>query len=488
MPLVAPLAPLLVALPFLAATPPSPPLDACASPGAPPAILTLHPSMSAECASILGDDFNCTSRGVVAQVRLHPSACHVERDAAAAACAALPECVGVVRHAGRVATLKAAPRFSSAFLSAAAASRCARLAARARCRLLRGEAGCTAAAAFEWARAECPMSLRPAIEQRRRVRQACGALRRAGGFARREAARVPPPAAAAARGEAVLATVAVGKPPLVLTAARLGGAALPAWVAGAAPINSTGGGGGEDFRGLVKPRALLAWLEAQRVEEERLLVFIDGFDVDHGGCDDLEARYDAIVKETGAPIVFAAELGCQAQVAWPPGCSGIHEPYAEAKRWQEDVRLRQFTRCNEEGPSMCAPGGAPLRFLNSGGFAGPVGFILWMLRRVLAYPCEVVVQSQLSGSLMPDDQVAFSRFWLDWPKLVTLDYRASLFFSTFRFSRKALSKNPDGTIVASWASKTPLCFIHANGHFATFGLPFSKIPQPRRERNSNHGH
>ena len=70
-----------------------------------------------------------------------------------------------------------------------------------------------------------------------------------------------------------------------------------------------------------------AWpQEARALPYDQLLVFIDGFDVDYGGCPDFQRRYEAIVRQTGASIVFAAELGCEAQVAWPPGCSGIPDP------------------------------------------------------------------------------------------------------------------------------------------------------------------
>ena len=81
------------------------------------------------------------------------------------------------------------------------------------------------------------------------------------------------------------------------------------------------------------------------------------------------------------------------------------------------------------------------------------------------------------GSHAPDDQVALSRLWLDFPEHVALDYTGELFLSTFRLKPAALRRAPDGSIGPAWLpASQPACFLHTNGVYTRFGAPLNRIP------------
>ena len=124
---------------------------------------------------------------------------------------------------------------------------------------------------------------------------------------------------------------------------------------------------------------------------------------------------------------------------------------------------------------------APLKFLNSGGFAGPAAALRRLLDAVAAFPCEALLDTSPGGSMQPNDQIAFGRIWHSWRPNVTLDYTGRLFLPLYRFRRDALVPKDDGSGVrAAWERSEPLCFVHANGHKNFLGFPLERVARVTR--------
>jgi hypothetical protein len=200
----------------------------------------------------------------------------------------------------------------------------------------------------------------------------------------------------------------------------------------------------------------------------RLVAFIDGSDVFHGGCSQKEfmkAYYD-IVRASGAKIVFSAEIVCGEQDCnkvpdvpiWASRLGGgkdleggFWKQYAEGCHgtWTDECAARRD--CGGSAPCADPPA---VKFLNSGFFIGPVAEISAMMDWTLLHYDETSVWG---------DQSAFAVYWLDNPDKVTLDYNGALTLQLSDLDWSLLEVDKSRGIIWNQGFQRVQCLIHGNG-------------------------
>lgn len=168
---------------------------------------------------------------------------------------------------------------------------------------------------------------------------------------------------------------------------------------------------------------------------ERVVLFVDAYDVLF-----LPAGTEILTRflAFGAPIVFSAELAC-----WPfEDLAGEYPEPAVTDLEPVDPRIAAL----RPKPPLAVP----LKYLNSGSYIGYAGAV----RDALL---------ELSPEDEDDDQGLFTRYFLDHPEKVSLDYQASLFHTLFGVGaeRFVLESNPLG--LRSKITGSHPCLVHGNG-------------------------
>jgi hypothetical protein len=214
-------------------------------------------------------------------------------------------------------------------------------------------------------------------------------------------------------------------------------------------------------------RAILAGADPVALGN-RLVAFIDGSDVFHGGCSQEEfmEAYQDIVRASGAKIVFSAEIVCGEQdcnkvpdvPVWASRLGGgkdleggFWKQYAEGCHgtWTDECAARRD--CGGSAPCAEPPA---VKFLNSGFFIGPVAEISAMMDWALLHYDEVSVWG---------DQSAFAMYWLDNPDKVTLDYNGVLALQLSDLDWKLLEVDKKRGVVWNQGFQRVQCLIHGNG-------------------------
>ena len=194
-------------------------------------------------------------------------------------------------------------------------------------------------------------------------------------------------------------------------------------------------GMGETWRGfLQKLEALRRFLAG--LPGDRICLFTDGYDTVYlqpGTV--IEAQF----KKIDRPVVFSAEMSFHA-----PGNETIVDRYP--------------------------PSPTIYRYLNSGGFIGYAAPLNQILARILADP-----QTE-------DDQSLLSRYFLDHPDEIALDYRAELFVNTSNRQYDEDLECREGRLYNRQTGTWP-CILHTPGgyygvlEFYSRKLPFSRAIQ-----------
>lgn len=214
-------------------------------------------------------------------------------------------------------------------------------------------------------------------------------------------------------------------------------------------------------------RAILAGADPKEVGE-RLVAFVDGSDVFHGGCSEAEFLrvYRDITKASGAKIVFSAEIVCGEQDCnkvpdvpeWATRLGGgknleggFWATYAEGCHgmWTDECAARRD--CGGSAPCAEPPA---VKFLNSGFFIGPVAEISAMIDWTLLHYDEWSVWG---------DQSVFAVYWLDHPDLVTLDYNGMLALQLSDLDWKLLEVDKWNSVIWNKGYDRVQCLIHGNG-------------------------
>jgi len=185
--------------------------------------------------------------------------------------------------------------------------------------------------------------------------------------------------------------------------------------------------------------------------KEKIVVFADGEDVIMGGCDKSEMleKYNGIVKKSGAPIIFAAELWCfepptqkekplpgWGQCPEPGRAAWAQEAYGNDKELDEKIRAFQDERSIADKTTS-------LINLNSGFFMGPAIELLKMME----YASDAKMWFKLhNGTDYYGDQRMYSQYWFENPDKVTLDYGAELTLTAHGFKNEALKMDASGDV------------------------------------------
>merc|ERR1719231_2163725 len=170
-------------------------------------------------------------------------------------------------------------------------------------------------------------------------------------------------------------------------------------------------------------------------------MFVDGEDIIMGGCEKTELleKYNKIVKKSGAPIVFGAELWCfeppNGECPEPARADWAAKEYGDKEL---DEKLRSFQ--NEQS---FADKTTSLINLNSGFFMGPADELLKMMQ----YSSDPKMWFKLhNGTDYYGDQRMYSQYWFENPDKVTLDYGAELVLTANGFKKDALQVDPTGSV------------------------------------------
>lgn len=206
----------------------------------------------------------------------------------------------------------------------------------------------------------------------------------------------------------------------------------------------------------LKIKILIRWLETQPATQ--LVAFVDG-DVFWGGCslEEFVGAYNDIVRQTGAKVVFGAEMSCTDQ-----DCRKVPSIPSYAQWRTRD--WAQFAECPASWDEKCAQSRSCLAcsdppapmFLNSGFFMGPAGHLLKMT--LMANSHGNWEQKGIQG-----DQGIFAEYWLQHPDVVTLDYETRLVMNMAYLASNATSLNTTTGTVLNQARNHIACFVHGNG-------------------------
>jgi len=186
------------------------------------------------------------------------------------------------------------------------------------------------------------------------------------------------------------------------------------------------------------------------------------------------SEYEAIVRETGAEIVFGAELHKYpgAKRSLPRQLVPELPEWAKHNRPQlTDGSLMDYVDNNtyrEKG----------LIYLNAGGYIGRARAVLPMLETVITRmenctgedvealtPCSVMADGNaLPQWIAMNDQEQFWWYFVENQDRVTLDYRGRIFQCLSKYSNmsKVYEKDSEGYLWNAWL-KEKACFIHLNG-------------------------
>lgn len=211
----------------------------------------------------------------------------------------------------------------------------------------------------------------------------------------------------------------------------------------------------------LKVQLLSKWLQTQPAS--KLIAFVDG-DVFWGGCSlkDFVGAYNDIVRQTGAKIVFGAELGCIDQ-----DCTKVPD-VPQYARWRTRD-WAQYTKCpatwdeecaKQKSCHACSNPPAPM-FLNPGFIMGPAGYLFKM---------TLVAQSRFNqwASASDGDQGVFAEYWLQNPRDVTLDYETKLVMSLSYMAPNVTDVDTSTGAIINKARNQAQCFVHGNGPAKAF--------------------
>lgn len=189
------------------------------------------------------------------------------------------------------------------------------------------------------------------------------------------------------------------------------------------------------------------------IEENRLVIFADGNDVEFGGCSNIAENLQSISK---SGVIFSAEFGCgEVHTPFPPGCIAIPQP-SQGIYWP--INTQANCEITSHNPVPCAQGPFKYKYLNSGLFAGSKHAVLKMLRTIKRYPQPCFWNR---AKEVYSDQAMYIRYFLDHPTRVHLDYEGAHFLTTFRLKPKSTMRTMLG-VVLKWYS-SPICFLHHAG-------------------------
>ena len=174
---------------------------------------------------------------------------------------------------------------------------------------------------------------------------------------------------------------------------------------------------GEPWRGFLHRLAVLRKF-IEDLADEQLVLCSDGYDA-------IYLQPAAVISERfqgfSSPVVFSAEMSFHA-----PGNEAIADRYPES-------------------PTI-------YRYLNAGAFIGRCGPLKKILARVLA------------DSRTDEDQSLLSRYFLDHPGEISLDYRAELFVTTSNRQYDDDLESRDGRLFNRQTGTWP-CLLHTPGGY-----------------------
>jgi len=178
--------------------------------------------------------------------------------------------------------------------------------------------------------------------------------------------------------------------------------------------------------------------------EDTIVLVVDAFDVL------VLAGWDEILEKLtqfSTPIVFSAEKGC-----WPDKeLSTVYPP---------PPLLPQLS--DSESPKTSEQDGplSPYRYLNAGGYIGYAGAL------------REAIQELSPRDDDRSDQRHYTRYFLDHPDKVSLDYRATIFQTLFDVAPDDVAFDAtEPTRVINRLTGTRPCILHGNGR----GLPKEKL-------------
>jgi len=173
------------------------------------------------------------------------------------------------------------------------------------------------------------------------------------------------------------------------------------------PFVANAGAGQRWYSHVTKVLAMREWIRREQLPPHAIVAFVDGRDVIYGGCRVVEfvARYEKIVANSGARIVFGAEFNCFS----PPavGCEAFQQRHREAVLRASGLTAASVDRWAERE-------GDELRFLNSGFYMGPAGLLLHLFDTAF-----YLSKQNPRGS---NDQQYYADVMQQFGDLVTLDY------------------------------------------------------------------
>jgi hypothetical protein len=208
---------------------------------------------------------------------------------------------------------------------------------------------------------------------------------------------------------------------------------------------------------LSKIDMLHRYLQSAHHRDDRLVIFLDGSDVEYGGCQDFQVR---MAKHMQRGVLFSAEFGCgELNAPFPPGCVGLPGPSSMII----PATINKWAACDDgDMPAStsipCSDGRHKYKFLNSGMFAGSRRSILNMLDTISGYNTSCFYNR---AGQVGSDQTVYNRYFLDNPTSVTLDYTGDVFLTTFRLRHDAFARNTS-MIVPHWSTQAA-CFVHHAG-------------------------
>ena len=144
---------------------------------------------------------------------------------------------------------------------------------------------------------------------------------------------------------------------------------------------------------------------------------------------ELGERFLALEKETGKPVLFAAE-----RTLWPDAAlEALYPP-------SQPTLHRKNRASSGDSSDRSSDVAHPLRFLNSGTVVGRA----WALKYVM----ESVAALGALSACGPDDQRAFHTVMLQHPQLIGLDYDGVV-FQTLHFLTSPLTVESNGQVVVA---------------------------------------
>eukprot|EP00929_Paragymnodinium_shiwhaense_P104036 TRINITY_DN67988_c0_g1_i1.p1 TRINITY_DN67988_c0_g1~~TRINITY_DN67988_c0_g1_i1.p1 ORF type:complete len:239 (+),score=33.21 TRINITY_DN67988_c0_g1_i1:590-1306(+) len=184
---------------------------------------------------------------------------------------------------------------------------------------------------------------------------------------------------------------------------------------------------------------------------------VHGSDMLFGGCDEgemLEMYQKIVMASRGATVVYGAEFGL-----WPGELSsddGVLQQYRVLRGRRSAVlrtaelnatQLDALYRC-PSGHCRASPSVRPhYQHLNAGWVMGPVR----MLRKIYHGKSDLL-----------SDQLHATRYMMEHPDEVTLDYTGSLVLNLAELAASAAAKVVNGHILNQVTQRTQ-CFVHGNG-------------------------